>query len=110
MITFCIHEEKDALDISELSKQRTQHEFLCNTIRKISSAYQLVLFISTTFYIFEVTYSMYNTIQLIISPPSQWDTLQIFIVINANLIWAVFLVYNLSYLAWQCEKLATEVK
>jgi hypothetical protein len=68
------------------------------------------MFISSTFYILEVTYGMYNTLRLILSPPIQWNTLTIFIVVTANLIWAVLLVYALSHLAWQCEKLATEVK
>jgi hypothetical protein len=88
---------------------RDQHELLCDTIKKISSANQLVLFISTTYYILEITFSLYNTSQIIISSLHQWNTRSIIIGINANLSWALLLAYNFAHLAWQCEKLSVEV-
>jgi hypothetical protein len=89
---------------------RVQHDLLCYTIQKISSAHQFVLFISTAFYIFELTYITYNTLQYFITTQRFWNTIAIVFIIYANLIWILLLICSLSHLAWQCEKLATEVK
>lgn len=104
-----MHEKEGKVGISELSKLRSQHQLLCYAIQKISSAYQLVIFISTAYYIFEVTFSLYNTSQVIILSLRQLNTQNHFILFNANMSWALLLVYNFSHLAWQCENLATEV-
>jgi hypothetical protein len=104
-----LHVKKGEVGISELSKLRAQHELLCCTIQKISSAFQLVLFISTTYYILEVTFSLYNSLQIIILSLRQWNTQSIVIGINANLSWALLLAFNFAHLAWQCEQLAIEV-
>jgi len=98
------------LGISELSMLRVQHDCLCYTIQKISSAHQFVLFISTAFYIFELTYITYNTLQYFITPQRFWNTIAIVFIIYANFFWILLLIFSLSHLAWQCEKLAAEVK
>jgi hypothetical protein len=105
-----LHEKKGDVGISELSMLRAQHGLLCYAIQKMSGAYQLVIFISTAFYVLEVTFSLYNALLVFIVTVRAWDTQTIIIFIHANLLWAVLLIYNFSHLAWQCEKLATEVK
>jgi hypothetical protein len=106
---FLSNEKKGEVGISELGNLRAQHEFLCSALENISNAFQLVIFISTAFYIFEVTFSIYATLQVIISSLRDWNIQRIVIGVTANFSWALLLVYNFSQLAWQCEQLAIEV-
>jgi hypothetical protein len=101
--------KKGDMCIYELSKLRRHHELLCCAIQKMNSGYQPVVFISTAFYMLEVTFSLYKALLVFIVTVRAWDTQTIIIFIIANLLWAILLMYNFAHLAWQCEKLATEV-
>lgn len=67
------------MSISELAKLRCLNETLCNVIKTISSTYQLVIFLSSTFFNFEATFSLYTTLIVFISTVRKWSPQQIFI-------------------------------
>jgi len=93
---------------SELAKLRSRHASIFSVVHKTNRVYQLVLFLSTIFCVFDTIFCFYAVFNRIIawmqfrSGKSQLEAV-------LNLIWGSLLMINLAHLAWHCEQAVKEV-